>query len=272
MKTEDIRSMARALQAVRNSTNEHSADLDEAIEVRHDRYERSHGKKARDTGNNSTWMFTHKNMGNVDHNNDKEVHTVHNAKFGDAKKSAKAWAKKHGHHAVYVMEDVGQIDELSKKTLGSYIKKSVDDIGDIQRDITTDGTRSPTYKSLAKKHKNRKAGVATAVSKLTKEDVDHTLEEEIESIDWPIYVRIIENRAAHYKKAAAGDPSDLGQSPGGKKMKADLEKGATYDDTEEKGHADALKAARATNKAPGRSNDNKAGDKSIIKPVHNITK
>lgn len=85
-------------------------DLDEAVEVRHDRYMRSHGKKARDTGHPGSWMFTHKEYGTPDYNDDKEVHTVR-GKFSDAKKSAQKWAKEHGHRSVYVMESVEQIDE-----------------------------------------------------------------------------------------------------------------------------------------------------------------
>jgi hypothetical protein len=83
--------------------------LDEAIEVRHDRYMRSHGKKARDTGQSGNWMFTHKSMGDVDYNDEKQVHNAR-GKFADAKKSAQQWAKKHGHSAVYVMEEV-DLDE-----------------------------------------------------------------------------------------------------------------------------------------------------------------
>lgn len=86
-------------------------DLDEAVEVRHDRYMRSHGKKA--SGGTGNWMFTHKATGDVDYNDKKEVHTAPHGKFSDAKKSAQEWAKKHGHSAVYVMEEVEQIDEIS---------------------------------------------------------------------------------------------------------------------------------------------------------------
>jgi len=92
--------------------NEALENMEEAIEVRHDRYMRSHGKKARDSGGgSSSWMFTHKNMGDVNVNDKKEVHTAQ-GKFADAKKSAQAWAKEHGHSSVYVMEEVEQIDEL----------------------------------------------------------------------------------------------------------------------------------------------------------------
>jgi hypothetical protein len=85
-----------------------SAELDEAVEVRHDRYMRSHGKKA--SGGTGSWMFTHKNMGDVDYNNEKEVYSAPRGKFSDAKKAAQQWGKKHGHSTVYVMEEV-ELDE-----------------------------------------------------------------------------------------------------------------------------------------------------------------
>lgn len=118
-------------------------DLDEAVEIKHDRYIRSHGKKARDTSGPGNWMFTHKAMGDVDYKNEKEVHEVR-GKFADAKKSAKEWAKKHGHAAAYVMEEVEQLDELSRKTLGSYVKKA-------STDMWRSGSDEQKYKARANK-------------------------------------------------------------------------------------------------------------------------
>lgn len=66
-------------------------------------------------------------------------------------------------------EEVEQIDEISKKTMGSYVNKAADDISHIQRDITSSGTKSPDYKNLSRMRRNRKTGIATAVKKLTKE-------------------------------------------------------------------------------------------------------
>lgn len=66
-------------------------------------------------------------------------------------------------------EEVEQIEEISKKTMGSYVNKAADDISQIQRDITSSGTKSPDYKNLSRMRRNRKAGIATAVKKLTKE-------------------------------------------------------------------------------------------------------
>jgi hypothetical protein len=81
-------------------------------------------------------------------------------------------------------EEVDQIDELSKSTLGSYIKKAAHD-ATIQRKIgadfenMADKARKPSSKeastTLANKYKanswKRKAGVNKAVDRLTKEDV-----------------------------------------------------------------------------------------------------
>ncbi len=90
----------RDLEGVKKKTNE-DTELDEAVSVEHDRYVRSHGKKASGSG---TWMFTHKRAGAVDYKNEKHVHQA-TGSFSDAKKSAKEWGKSHGHSTVYVMEE-----------------------------------------------------------------------------------------------------------------------------------------------------------------------
>jgi len=125
-------------------------NIDEAVSVSHDRYLRSHGKKASGSG---AWIFTHKKNGNIDLNDDKVSH-IGKGKFSDAAKSAKAWAKKHGHTTVYVAEEHADemlrnsilemaelegedlteenldtlvealLDELSKGTLSSYVIKA----------------------------------------------------------------------------------------------------------------------------------------------------
>lgn len=81
----------------------------------------------------------------------------------------KEFAREEHPHLFESVEHVEQIDELSKDTLGSYVKKASRDIGHIQRDISD---KEPGYKSLYQKRKNREAGVSNAVDKLTKEDVD----------------------------------------------------------------------------------------------------
>jgi hypothetical protein len=69
-------------------------------------------------------------------------------------------------------ESVEELDELKKSTLGSYVNRAADDISHIQRDITSTGTQSPDYKNLSRMRRNRKAGIATAVKKLTREEVE----------------------------------------------------------------------------------------------------
>jgi len=159
-----------------NSTQRQLATIrakmaNEAVEVRHDRYMRSHGKKAKDPGHSSTWMFTHKRMGEVDYDNSKEMHTV-NGRFADAKKSAQKWAKSHGHSTVYVMEEVEQLDEVSKKTLGSYVKKAAKDMENrgIRQGNPQASIASVDYHS--QKADKRAKGIARAVGKMAKEEVD----------------------------------------------------------------------------------------------------
>jgi len=84
-----------------------------------------------------------------------------------------------------VKEDVEQVDEVSKRTLGSYVKKAAHDAV-IQRKIGADfenlakKARKPGMKSSAQelekqytaKSRKRRAGINTAVDRLTKEDVE----------------------------------------------------------------------------------------------------
>ena len=89
---------------VNNKPMGEEVELDEAVEISHDRYERSHGKKAKDVGP-TRWMFTSKRFGDVNHKDEKEFHQAAHGSFADAKKSASKWAKQHGHSTAYVMEN-----------------------------------------------------------------------------------------------------------------------------------------------------------------------
>lgn len=74
-----------------------------------------------------------------------------------------------------------------------------------------------------------------------------------------------EDRSKHYKGATPPEEMDSKTSPGGKKMKSDLETGAKVDDSEEKGHDDAVAAGRVTKVSPAnRTDKNAKGDKNII--------
>lgn len=186
--------------------------IDEAATVDHARYMRSHGKKARDTGHPGTWMFTNKEYGDVNQNNNKEFHSARGS-FADAKKSAQNWAKEHGHNRVYVMEDVEHIeeakapkiacvkcdevatqkaweknhgtcphcktstqgvaestnlDEVSKRTLGSYATKALN-----RADIAARMSHSDSDE-MGKIAAKRTAGVKKAVDKLATKKADAT--------------------------------------------------------------------------------------------------
>lgn len=97
-----------------------SVDLEEAVTISHDRFERSHGTKAKDKGP-ARWMFTSKRFGDVNHKDEKEFHEAPHGSFADAKKSAKVWAKKHGHDTAYVMESV----EITESTEDLNMKRYV---------------------------------------------------------------------------------------------------------------------------------------------------
>lgn len=73
-------------------------------------------------------------------------------------------------------EEYQQLDELSKKTLGSYIKKATQDVddnsytaGSVHAD--TSGRGNKTYDTTTKQAEKRKAGISKAVDKLVKESV-----------------------------------------------------------------------------------------------------
>ena len=62
-----------------------------------------------------------------------------------------------------------QIDELSKKTLGSYVKKATKSAVGATRDIATGNKPDDAHRISNKRAK----GINTAVNKLTKEDIDY---------------------------------------------------------------------------------------------------
>ena len=76
-------------------------------------------------------------------------------------------------------EEVEQIDELSKKTLGSYVKKAKDDLGNREAEVTRNryvdprGVKDPVKynNALLMKRANRRDNINKAVDKLTKEEV-----------------------------------------------------------------------------------------------------
>jgi hypothetical protein len=69
-------------------------------------------------------------------------------------------------------EEVEPIDELSKKTLGSYAKKATDDVSYHSFDAGNRSDRDPERLKADKKAMSRQAGVNKAVDRLAKEDTD----------------------------------------------------------------------------------------------------
>jgi len=98
---------------------------------------------------------------------DAEQFEKHSAIHSYAKNRAQAYKNYHN-----VNEEVEQIDEISKATMGRYINKAKDSIDTAsyrQGHKEAHGSSSkPLEKKLTKRHK----GISTAVSKLTKEEQD----------------------------------------------------------------------------------------------------
>lgn len=72
------------------------------VNVSHDRYERTHGKKAPRTFGG--WMFTSKRLGSPDMSDPKEVLDLPSMEYKDALQKAQEWASTHGHYEIYIME------------------------------------------------------------------------------------------------------------------------------------------------------------------------
>lgn len=68
-------------------------------------------------------------------------------------------------------EEVEQVDELKKSTLGSYIKKASDDRAVASR---FSGENNPGHKDARKIAAKRKKGIAMAADKLAREEVEQT--------------------------------------------------------------------------------------------------
>ena len=174
-------------------------------------------------------------------------------------------------------EEAEEIDEISKNTAGSYIKKAGAD-GDVQRAKAQRHSDAgdmadkdkDMYKHYGKsqramdKYKNRVKGINKAVDKLTGKAKVAAKEAVAE---WPVYARIMEMRAAHAKGATEPEAMDSKASKGEKDFKAMHKVDMVPADLEKKGHDDASAAGRVTKPAAPRNGDNKAGDKSIVNPV-----
>jgi hypothetical protein len=101
--------------------NEALENMDEAaVEVSNQRYTPSYSKQPRGSG---SWMFTHKDKGDVNVNDKEEVHTAQ-GNYTKAKNSAQKWAKERGHSTVYVMEEV-ELDEAKSDIYHKHMLKAL---------------------------------------------------------------------------------------------------------------------------------------------------
>ena len=165
-------------------------------------------------------------------------------------------------------------DKLAKEAMDPVNHKALKgkhkdrDDTDIDNDGDTDSTDKYLHKRRKAISKNVKGGDEVEMNPKKKKDKGAATAngdaEMAESTLPSVYARILENRAAHYKKAAPAQDKEDGMAPMTKKAKADMEAGAKMDDTEEKGHVDAAKAGRAGPARKPRRNDNMKGDKAII--------
>ena len=71
-------------------------------------------------------------------------------------------------------EDFAQLDELSKKTLGSYVKKASKSAADNARAMRSADEPFHTYRATSDKYVKRIKGISKANDKLTKESIEET--------------------------------------------------------------------------------------------------
>lgn len=169
----------------------------------------------------------HKDRKDKDIDNDGDVDKSDEYLHNRRKAVSKAIKGKGSETEVQTQESVEELDELSKKTLGNYVKKAGRDMSDRSGDNSVDS---------AMKNWKREKGINKAVDKLTKEAKDHG-------------------------NMNNGSPAGEGLSPSAKKELAN--KTPMNPATDELAtNALNFKTFKAmTKKAPMRSNDNATGDK-----------
>ena len=191
-------------------------------------------------------------------------------------------------------EEFEQLDELSKKTLGSYVKKASRNLAG--REYKRGAEKDTSTANLQKSYK-RDMGISKAVDKMTKEEVDEAKltdkqvkaalsaakaqpkdkvslkpapwdKKDMKESRWPIYNRIQEAKDAHLKGAVEPEAIDSKASKGEKDFVA-KHGGLKGNDSGIDGAKAALHTAQAISSkvktAAKRPGDNPAGDKSVIK-------
>jgi hypothetical protein len=232
--------------AVKAAITKEEVEMDEA--VKHDRYMSKHGKKA---SGNGAWAFTPIKSGNVDVNDEKEVYQASPMQsIAQSAAEAQRHFKKYGvkSNDLYVMESV-EIDEAKKMS------------------ISAKQIKAALASAKAQAKPKDQVSLKKAPFDIPKESV------EVER-NWTILNRIQEKAIAprdmnHVKGATPPEAMDSKESPKAKEFAATsgVPASVTLDaNVVAQQTADAIRASAA--KISGnsnRSNDQKTGDKNIIK-------
>jgi len=191
MKTEDIKKMAQAWNTVQEASygkkkTEASDTQMGTITVKTDAERKARAQAYRDKKAKNEELKG--NQHKIDHNKDGKISA---ADFKGLRKKT----KKDQEVEVQTSEST-ELDEISKKTLGSYVKKASSDMANNAYAL---GARDPQKKpgSWDKAFK-RKAGIAKATDKLTKEEIELD-----EVLDTPKAMDSYRNKAKYSKERAA---------------------------------------------------------------------
>ena len=156
-----------------------------------------------------------------------------------------------------------QADDL-EKAMNSEAKRTVH--SDKEDRLVTLKIKNPAPK--------KKAGeTATMNPKLgTTEKGKSEMEQKESTIRKKLLAVLESDRASHYKSATEPEEMDSKMSPGGKKMKADIQGNTTDVDMLKKAFDDVSKAGKAGPAMKPRTNDKKDGDKKMMTPPEDVTK
>jgi len=273
MKTEDIKNMARALQQVQEKKltgNQHKLDMDKDGDI--DAKDFAHMRKKKKSGKEEVTMTAKvdSEKGATEEQKEAKIDEISMDKATRTYAARKSQAQAAAHQ--------GSMDYAKKQMAKARKTKAYMDKREAVEEATMD-TAAGRKQASAEADAHHKAMVKKwgANHPATKDAANAAKvmkQKAMEDTEWPIYNRIMENRAAHYKGATEPEKIDSKDSPGGKKMRQDIavdasSKQSNYDDL---GHDDASKAGRITKTSPARNGDNKAGDKTVVNPPEDITK
>jgi hypothetical protein len=166
-------------------------------------------------------------------------------------------------------EEVEQIDELSKKTLGSYVKGAAKDIADRQERIRAGSKPYPgesqadyqkdMSKALALQSK-RKAGMDKAVDKLTKEEVEQEQSPYLKATLAVMDEGKIDNlRDAQALRKAGGSSYEKELKPDTKHPHIQVVKGTSYGGENQKDDEHDEKSDDGEKRGRGRPSGSKSG-------------